>query len=76
MTGSLFNSEYQAAISDGKVDGNNISFKVSMQGGGGNQMTSEYVGTLAGEDLKLKITRPGRDGNAQTNEVTAKKATT
>src|SRR6266481_4958248 len=28
----------EAQITDGKVDGNNISFKVSMQGGGGNQM--------------------------------------
>ena len=66
----------EAQISDGKVDGNNISFKVTMQGGGGNQMTSEFGGTLTGDDLKLKITRPGRDGNAQTTEVVAKKATT
>jgi len=66
----------EAQITDGKVDGNNISFKVSMQGGGGNTMTSEYVGTLSGDDLKLKVTRPGRDGNAQTNEVVAKKAST
>ena len=66
----------ESAITDGKVDGNNVSFKTSMQGGGGNAMTSEYVGTLAGDDLKLTITRPGRDGNMQKTDVVAKKATT
>jgi hypothetical protein len=65
----------ESQISDGKVDGNNVSFKVSQQFGG-NSMTSDYMGTLSGDDLKLKITRPGRDGNAMTNEVVAKKAST
>jgi len=62
-------------ISDGKVDGSNISFKVTMQMGG-NSMTSEYSGTLSGDELKLKISRPGRDGNMMTSEVTAKRSTT
>lgn len=62
-------------ISDGKVDGSNISFKVTMQMGG-NSMTSEYSGTLSGDELKLKISRPGRDGNMMTNEFTAKRSTT
>ena len=62
-------------ISEGKVDGNNVSFKVTMQMGG-NAMTSEYSGTLSGDEMKLKVTRPGRDGNMMTNEFTAKKATT
>lgn len=65
----------ESQITDGKIDGNNISFKTSMQGGGG-QMTSEYTGTLSGEDLKLTIQRPGRDGNMQKNDVVAKRATT
>jgi hypothetical protein len=41
---------------------------------GGNAMTQDFSGTLAGEELKLKVTRPGRDGNPMTTEVTAKKA--
>ncbi|HEY2013919.1 MAG TPA: hypothetical protein VGH38_10490 [Bryobacteraceae bacterium] len=65
----------ETPISEGKVDGNNISFKVTMQMGG-NSMTSDYSGTLSGDDLKLKVSRPGRDGNTMTNEFTAKKATT
>jgi hypothetical protein len=65
----------ETAITDGKVDGNNISFKTS-QTMGDRTITSDYTGTLAGDDLKLKITRPGRDGNATTVDVVAKKATT
>ena len=65
----------ETPITDGKVDGNNVSFKTSQQFGG-NTMTSEYSGTLSGDDLKLKITRPGRDGNMMTNEYTAKRSTT
>lgn len=63
----------ESPISAGKVDGDNISFKVEMNMGG-NAMTQDFSGTLAGEELKLKVTRPGRDGNPMTTEVTAKKA--
>src|SRR5262245_53369692 len=35
-------------ITDGKVDGNNVSFKTA-QSFGGNTMTSEYSGTLSGD---------------------------
>jgi autotransporter translocation and assembly factor TamB len=65
----------ETPISDGKVDGNNISFKTTMQMGG-NSMTSEYSGTVSGDEIKLKITRPGRDGSPMTNEFTAKRSTT
>ena len=65
----------ETQISEGKVDGDNISFKVTTQMGG-NAMTSEYVGTVAGHEMKLKITRPGRDGTPTTNEFTAKRSTT
>ncbi len=63
-------------ISDGKVNGDNVSFKVTMQFGD-NSFTTDYAGTVSGNEMKLKITRPGRDGGAPTTtEVTAKKATT
>jgi len=65
----------EAAITDGKIDGNNISFKTTRQMGD-RSLTTEYSGTIAGDDIKLKVTRPGRDGNAQVSEVVAKKATT
>lgn len=65
----------ESPITDGKVDGSNVSFKTSRQMGD-NTFTSEFTGTLAGEDLKLTIQRPGRDGNMQKTEVVAKRATT
>jgi hypothetical protein len=61
-------------ITNGKVDGNNISFEVKRTMGG-NEVVTKYEGTLSGDELKLKITRPGQDGTPMTNEVTAKRAT-
>jgi len=61
-------------ISNGKVDGNNISFEVkrNMQG---NDIVTKYEGTLDGDSLKLKITSPGMNGgDPRVNEVTAKRA--
>ncbi len=63
----------ESPISEGKVDGDNISFKVAMQMGG-NSMTSEYSGTVSGNELKLKISRPGRDGSPMVTEATAKRS--
>jgi hypothetical protein len=62
-----------AEISNGKIDGDNISFDVVREFNG-NSMTTKYKGTVSGSELKLTVTRPGRDGNMMTNEVTAKKA--
>ena len=79
LTGSVVrpgrNGNMEAQITDGKVDGNNISFKTSQQMGD-NTMTTEYSGTVNGDSISLKVTRPGRDGNPMTSEVTAKRATT
>ena len=60
-------------ITDGKVDGNNISFTVKREFNG-NSMVIKYEGVLNGDELKLKITRDGRDGAPMTNEVVAKRA--
>lgn len=60
-------------ITNGTVNGDNVSFKTE-NNFGGNTMTTEYSGTVTGGEMKLKITRPGRDGNAMTTEVTAKKS--
>ena len=62
-----------APISNGKVDGNNITFDVSREGPNG-AMVTKYVGVVAGSELKLKVTAPGRGGgDPVTTEVTAKK---
>ena len=61
-------------ITDGKVDGNNVSFTVKRETPNGT-MVQKYEGTLTGDELKLKITRTGQDGTPMTNEVTAKRST-
>ena len=61
-------------ITNGKVDGNNISFEVVREFNG-NKMVQKFEGTVAGDEIKFKITRDTQNG-PQTNEVTAKKATT
>jgi hypothetical protein len=60
-------------ITNGKVDGNNISFEVKRTMGG-NEVVTKYEGTLDGDSLKLKITRPGQDGTPMTTEAVAKRA--
>ena len=64
----------ETPISEGKVDGDNISFKMTMQMGD-NSMTTEYAGTVTGNELKLKVTRDTQNG-PQTSEMTAKRSTT
>jgi hypothetical protein len=62
-------------ITDGKVDGNNVSFTVKRETPNGS-MVIKYEGTVNGDEMKLKITRNGQDGTPMTNEVTAKRSTT
>ena len=63
------------AISDGKVDGNAISFIVKREMNG-NTMITKYEGVVSGDELKLKITRNGQDGTPMTTEVVAKRSAT
>ncbi len=65
-----------AQISNGKVDGNHVTFEVTREFGG-NTRTTKYDGTVSGSEMKLKVTAPGRGGGEPvTTEVTAKKSTT
>jgi hypothetical protein len=63
------------AISDGKIDGNNISFTVKREMGG-NTMVTKYDGVVNGDELKLKITRNGPDGTPVSTDVVAKRSAT
>lgn len=57
-----------AEISDGKVDGDNISFKVVREFNG-NTMTMEYSGKVSGDSLDLTMKTPRGE-----RKVTAKRA--
>jgi len=57
-------------ISDGKIDGDNISFKVKMEFQG-NSVVMNYAGKVAGDEVKFTQTR---EGGGQSREFTAKRA--
>ncbi len=70
LTGSIAGGRGgEVNISDGKVDGDNISFNVVREFNG-NSITTKYTGKLAGDTLNLTIEGPR--GGPQT--VTAKKS--
>jgi len=80
LTGTLSragrNGPMESEISDGKVDGNNVTFTVKSNMGG-NEVVTPYKGTLDGDSLTLEFTRPGRGGGEpMPQKVVAKRATT
>jgi hypothetical protein len=64
----------ETEISNGKVDGNNVSFEVKREFNG-NTMVTKYEGTVSGDEMKLKSTSDTPNG-PMTREFTAKKGTT
>jgi hypothetical protein len=60
----------QMDISDGKIDGSNISFNVTMSFNG-NEMKMSYKGVVSGDEIKFTRTREG--GNQPPQEFTAKR---
>lgn len=68
LTGTTSGPEGDIKISDGKVDGNNVSFTVSFDFGG-MPLTMSYKGVLANGEIKFMI-----DVFGMPLEVTVKKA--
>jgi hypothetical protein len=68
------NAAQARQISDGKIDGDNVSFTVKTENNGQTRVTT-YTGTLTGDTLQLKQSRTSRNG-AQTTDITAKRSTT
>jgi hypothetical protein len=63
-------------ITDGKVDGNSISFSIK-RSFNGNDMVTPYKGTLDGDTLNLEYTQAGRGGGEPTvRKIAAKRSTT
>ncbi len=54
VTGKVSMGDFEAPITDGKVDGDAISFKILVERDG-TKFTSKYNGTLAGNGIKGKI---------------------
>jgi len=68
LTGTVSGRQNDTAISDGKINGDEISFVV-VRNMGGQDMKIEYKGKVAGDEIKLTITVPERPAR----EVVAKR---
>ena len=59
-------------ITNGKIDGDKVSFEVTRDFGG-TPNTTKYEGTVSGDEMKLNVTRMGQDGTPMTTAVVAKR---
>jgi hypothetical protein len=71
LTGTVSGRMGETKITNGKVDGDNISFDVVREFNG-NSFTQHYTGTFSGDTIKFKV--EGSRGPAR--EMTARRATT
>src|SRR3974377_1416992 len=58
----------ETKITNGKIDGDNVSFDVTREFQG-NTMTAHYTGTVSGSELKLKV----KVGNREHSDPVLKK---
>jgi hypothetical protein len=72
LTGSVTTPRGENPISDGKIQGDDISFTQMLEFGG-NQVKLLYKGKVAGDEIKFKREREGGEGRVQ--EFTAKRVT-
>lgn len=71
VTGTTSNQMIgEAPISDGKIDGDNLTFSVTLKRDG-QEFKLNYHGKVNGNEIKLTVAIPGADRNF---EMTAKKA--
>jgi opacity protein-like surface antigen len=70
LTGSVSNPMGDREISEGKVDGDNISFVMKFERDG-NEMKIPYTGKVVGNEIQFKTESP-----RGTREFTAKKSST
>lgn len=71
LTGTMATPRGEVNISDGKVDGNNVSFNTVMKMQD-NEITMKYKGVVDGDNIKFTRT-VNFNGNERTQEFTAKK---
>lgn len=73
LTGSISGPRGETEISDGKVDGDTVTFTVVREFNG-NTMKINYTGKVSGDEIKFKTEMQG--GQGRTMEFTAKRSTT
>jgi hypothetical protein len=72
LTGTVGGQRGDTDISDGKVDGDTITFSVVREFNG-NQMKMNYTGKVSGDSIQFKVEREGGRGG-RGMEFTAKRA--
>ena len=73
LTGSMVNPRGETQISNGKIDGDTVTFSVVREFQG-NSMKMNYTGTVSGDTIQFKVQRDGGEGQAR--EYTAKRSPT
>ena len=71
LSGTVSGRNGDTAITNGKVDGDNIKFDVVREFQG-NSVTLHYTGQVSGDTINFKVQREGGEGQAR--EFTAKRA--
>jgi hypothetical protein len=71
LTGTMSGNQGEVQISDGKVSGDDISFKVKVSFND-NEFTFLFTGKVSGDEIKFTRAREG--GNRPPQEFTAKRA--
>lgn len=72
LTGNVATPRGENPISDGKVDGDNISFTQTVRFGD-NEMKMKYTGKVEGDSIKMTRSMTTQDGQERKTEFTAKK---
>jgi len=68
LTGTVSGPRGDMEISDGKIDGDTISFSQTMEYSG-NQFKLLYAGKVSGDQIEFTRTREGVQGHSQTFTV-------
>jgi hypothetical protein len=74
LTGTINGRQEDIKITDGKVTGDEVSFKVSRPGNNGNTFAQKYTGKVSGDTIKGKVTFE-RNGEEQSRDWEAKRKT-
>ena len=69
LTGTVAGRMGEAAISNGKIDGDNVLFDVVREFNG-NSFTMHYTGKVSGDAIQFKV----EGGRGPAREITAKRA--
>jgi hypothetical protein len=75
LTGTVSGRRGDNDISEGKVDGDNVSFDVVREFNG-NKFTQHYVGKMDGDTIHFTIKMEGGMGGGQERKLDAKRSAT